>query len=47
MAAAHPLLAIRPATIDDVPLIRQLVAELAARHGELHRPLRRPTGSPS
>ena len=30
MAAAHPLLAIRPATIDDVPLIRQLVAELAA-----------------
>ena len=30
MAAAHPLLAIRPATIDDVPLIRQVVAELAA-----------------
>ena len=29
MAAAHPLLAIRPATIDDVPLIRALIAELA------------------
>ena len=27
--AAHPLLSIRPATIDDVPLIRQLIAELA------------------
>lgn len=30
MAAAHPLLSIRPATADDVPLIRQLIAELAA-----------------
>ncbi len=29
MAAAHPLLSIRPATADDVPLIRQLIAELA------------------
>ena len=29
MTAAHPLLSIRPATIDDVPLIRQLIAELA------------------
>ena len=27
--AAHPLLSIRPATIDDVPLIRALIAELA------------------
>ena len=27
--AAHPLLSIRPATADDVPLIRQLIAELA------------------
>ena len=27
--AAHPLLSIRPATDDDVPLIRQLIAELA------------------
>ena len=27
--AAHPLLSIRPATVDDVPLIRQLIAELA------------------
>ena len=26
---AHPLLSIRPATADDVPLIRQLIAELA------------------
>jgi GNAT superfamily N-acetyltransferase len=26
---AHPLLSIRPATVDDVPLIRRLVAELA------------------
>ena len=29
MVAAHPLLSIRPATADDVPLIRQLIAELA------------------
>jgi len=29
MAAEHPLLSIRPATADDVPLIRQLIAELA------------------
>lgn len=29
MAAAHPLLSIRPATADDLPLIRQLIAELA------------------
>ena len=29
MVSAHPLLAIRPATLDDVPLIRQLIAELA------------------
>ena len=29
MAAAQPLLSIRPATADDVPLIRQLIAELA------------------
>ena len=29
MAAAHPLLSIRPATADDVPLIRQLIGELA------------------
>ena len=29
MAAARPLLSIRPATADDVPLIRQLIAELA------------------
>ena len=29
MASAHPLLSIRPATADDVPLIRQLIAELA------------------
>lgn len=29
MASAHPLLSIRPATGDDVPLIRQLIAELA------------------
>ena len=29
MTAAHPLLSIRPATIDDVPLIRALIAELA------------------
>ena len=29
MAAAQPLLSIRPATVDDVPLIRQLIAELA------------------
>ena len=29
MASAHPLLSIRPATVDDVPLIRQLIAELA------------------
>ena len=29
MTAAHPLLSIRPATVDDVPLIRQLIAELA------------------
>ena len=27
--AAHPVLSIRPATVDDVPLIRQLIAELA------------------
>ena len=27
--AAHPLLSIRPASIDDVPLIRALIAELA------------------
>jgi GNAT superfamily N-acetyltransferase len=27
--AAHPLLSIRPATVDDVPLVRQLIAELA------------------
>ena len=27
--AAHPLLSIRPATAEDVPLIRQLIAELA------------------
>ena len=27
--AAHPLLSIRPATADDVPLIRALIAELA------------------
>lgn len=27
--AAHPLLSIRPATVDDVPLIRALIAELA------------------
>ena len=27
--AAHPLLSIRPATIEDVPLIRALIAELA------------------
>jgi GNAT superfamily N-acetyltransferase len=27
--AAHPLLSIRPATADDVPLIRQLIGELA------------------
>ena len=27
--AAHPLLSIRPATIDDVPLIRALIGELA------------------
>ena len=27
--AAHPLLSIRPATMDDVPLIRALIAELA------------------
>ena len=27
--AAHPLLSIRPASADDVPLIRQLIAELA------------------
>ena len=27
--AARPLLSIRPATADDVPLIRQLIAELA------------------
>ena len=27
--AAHPLLSIRAATVDDVPLIRQLIAELA------------------
>jgi GNAT superfamily N-acetyltransferase len=27
--AAHPLLSIRPATVDDVPLIRRLIAELA------------------
>ena len=29
MAAARPLLSIRPATADDVPLIRQLIGELA------------------
>ena len=29
MTAAHPLLSIRPATADDVPLIRQLISELA------------------
>ena len=29
MTAAHPLLSIRPASVDDVPLIRQLIAELA------------------
>ena len=29
MTAAHPLLSIRPATVDDVPLIRQLISELA------------------
>ena len=29
MTPAHPLLSIRPATIDDVPLIRALIAELA------------------
>ena len=29
MAVAQPLLSIRPATADDVPLIRQLIAELA------------------
>ena len=29
MAATRPLLSIRPATADDVPLIRQLIAELA------------------
>ena len=29
MASAHPLLSIRPATDDDVPLIRQLIGELA------------------
>lgn len=29
MATAHPLLSIRPATPDDVALIRQLIAELA------------------
>jgi GNAT superfamily N-acetyltransferase len=27
--AAHPLLSIRPATVHDVPLVRQLIAELA------------------
>ena len=27
--AAHPLLSIRPATVDDVPLVRQMIAELA------------------
>jgi GNAT superfamily N-acetyltransferase len=29
MTSAHPLLSIRPATIEDVPLIRALIAELA------------------
>ena len=29
MAGEHPLLSIRPATADDVPLIRALIAELA------------------